>query len=69
LVEMIRSLPNVVNLTANHTENSLSVSLGNEQDTPSLVKALVEHGAGVRYVKPLETSLEEAYLELMEEAQ
>jgi ABC-2 type transport system ATP-binding protein len=69
LVEMIRSLPNVVNLTANHTENSLSVSLGNEQDTPSLVKALVEHGVGVRYVKPLETSLEEAYLELMEEAQ
>ena len=69
LVEMVRSLPNVVNLTANHAENSLSVSLGNEQDTPSLVKALVEHGAGVRYVKPLETSLEEAYLELMEEAQ
>jgi ABC-2 type transport system ATP-binding protein len=69
LVEMVRSLPNVVNLTANHAENSLSVSLGNEQDTPSLVKALVEHGVGVRYVKPLETSLEEAYLELMEEAQ
>jgi ABC-2 type transport system ATP-binding protein len=69
LVEMIRSLPTVVNLTANHAENSLSVSLGNEQDTPSLVKALVEQGAGVRYVKPLETSLEEAYLELMEEEQ
>ena len=69
LVKMVRSLHNVVNLTANHAENSLSVSLGNEQDTPSLVKALVEHGVGVRYVKPLETSLEEAYLELMEEAQ
>ena len=57
----------VVNLTANKDENLLSVSLGSEKDTPSLVRALVEYGVGVRYVKPLETSLEEAYLELMEE--
>ena len=69
LVELVRSLPTVVNLTASSEENSISVSLRDEQDTPSLVKALVEHGAGIRFVKPLETSLEEAYLELMEEEQ
>ena len=66
LVELVRRLPSVVNLTVNNEENSLSVSLGDEKDTPSLVRALVLHGAGVRFVKPLETSLEEAYLELME---
>jgi len=69
LVELVRSLSSVVNLTANGEENRISVSLRDEQDTPSLVKALVDHGAGIRYVKPLETSLEEAYLELMEEEQ
>ena len=69
LIELVRSLPTVVNLTASSEENSISVSLRDEQDTPSLVKALVEHGAGIRFVKPLETSLEEAYLELMEEEQ
>jgi len=69
MVELVRSLPSVVNLTANSGENNISVSLRDEQDTPSLVKALVEHGADLMYVKPLETSLEEAYLELMEEEQ
>jgi hypothetical protein len=59
----------VINLTANQNEKLISVSLGSEKDTPSLVKALVEYGVGVRYVKPLESSLEEAYLELMEEEQ
>lgn len=69
LIELVRNLSSVVNLTAHSDENSISVSLRDEQDTPSLVKALVEHGADVRYVKPLETSLEDAYLELMEEEQ
>lgn len=69
LVDMVKKLPSVVNLTANNDENLLSVSLGSEKDTPGLVRALVEYGVGVRYVKPLETSLEEAYLELMEEEQ
>jgi len=69
MVELVRSLPSVVNLTANNGENNISVSLRDEQDTPSLVKALVEHGADLMYVKPLETSLEDAYLELMEEEQ
>jgi len=69
LVNMVRGLSIVVNLTANESENSLSVSLRTEQDTPLLVRALVEYGAEVRYVKPLETSLEQAYLELMEEEQ
>ena len=69
LADMVKRLPSVVNLTADWDENLLSVSLGSEKDTPSLVRALVEYGVGVRYVKPLETSLEEAYLELMEEEQ
>jgi ABC-2 type transport system ATP-binding protein len=69
LLDMLNKLPSVVNLTANQDEKTLSVSLGSEKDTPSLVRALVEFGVGVRYVKPLETSLEEAYLELMEEEQ
>jgi ABC-2 type transport system ATP-binding protein len=69
LVDMVNKLPSVVNLTPNQDEKTLSVSLGSEKDTPSLVRALVEFGVGVRYVKPLETSLEEAYLELMEEEQ
>lgn len=69
LVDMVKMLPSVVNLTANKDEKHLSVSLGSEKDTPSLVRALVEYGVGVRYVKPIETSLEEAYLELMEEEQ
>jgi len=69
LIAMVRGLPMVVNITVNESENRISVSLGNELDTPRLVKALVEYGAEVRYVKPLETSLEDAYLELMEEEQ
>jgi hypothetical protein len=69
LVDMVKRLPSVVSLTANQDDNLLSVTLGSEMDTPSLVRALVEYGVGVRYVKPLETSLEEAYLELMEEEQ
>ena len=69
LIAMVRELPNVVNLTVEPSENRLSISLGAEQDIPVLVKALIEYGAEVRYVKPMETSLEEAYLELMEEEQ
>ncbi len=67
LVDVVKKLPFVVNLTANQDEKNLSVSLEYEKDTPNLVRALVEYGVGVRYVKPLETSLEEAYLELLEE--
>jgi ABC-2 type transport system ATP-binding protein len=67
LVSMVRDLPMVVNLTVEPSENRLFISLEAEQDTPGLVKALVEYGAEIRYVKPMETSLEEAYLELMEE--
>jgi len=69
LVEKLRGLSSVVNLTVNSDENSISVSLREENDTPTLVKTIVEQGAGIRYVKPLEMSLEEAYLELMEDQQ
>ena len=69
LVELVQGLPSVINLTAGSEENSISVSLRDERDTPGLVKALVENGASLRYVRPLETSLEDAYLELMEGGQ
>ncbi len=67
LVDAIRELESVVNLTVHNEDASLSISLRSENDTPALVKAIVELGVGIRYVKPLEMSLEEAYLELMEE--
>jgi ABC-2 type transport system ATP-binding protein len=69
LAEMIRGLQDVVSLTVDEPDNRVSVSLTDETVTPSVVRALVEYGAEIRYVKPLETSLEEAYLELMEEEQ
>ena len=69
LVAMVKELQSVVNLTADHSEKRLSISLANEKDTPGLVRALVEYGAEIQYIKPLETSLEAAYLELMEEEQ
>jgi ABC-2 type transport system ATP-binding protein len=67
LVEMLHNLPVVVNLMVSRDDLSFYVSVNNEQDIPLLVKALVEYGVGIRYVKPLEISLEDAYLELMEE--
>ncbi len=52
-------------LSAQSSDNTLSVSLRNETDTPDLVKLLVENGARVQSVRPVETSLENAYLELV----
>jgi ABC-2 type transport system ATP-binding protein len=67
LVEMLHDLPVVVSFIVSRDDLSFYVSVNNEQDIPLLVKALVEYGVGIRYVKPLEISLEDAYLELMEE--
>jgi ABC-2 type transport system ATP-binding protein len=53
-------------LSAQSNDNTLSVSLRNESDTPDLVKLLVDHGARIQSVSPVETSLEDAYLELVE---
>ncbi len=67
IIDTLRGLDSVVNLVIHHEDNSLSLSLKSENDTPTIVKTLVDQGAGILYVKPLETSLEEAYLELLEE--
>ena len=53
-------------LSSQSSGNTLSVSLRNESDTPDLVKLLVDHGARIQSVSPVETSLEDAYLELVE---
>lgn len=47
--------------------NSLVISLTNpDSNNPALVKRLVELGAKVRYVREMETSLEDLYLDMME---
>jgi len=48
-------------------EKEISISLRKEDDTPELVKFLVNAGIGIEYVNLVEISLEEAYLELLEE--
>ncbi len=52
-------------LSVQSSDDTISVSLRNESYTPDLVKLLVDHGARIQSVKPLETSLEDAYLELV----
>jgi len=47
--------------------NSLVISLTNpDSNNPALVKRLVDLGAKVRYVREMETSLEDLYLDMME---
>jgi ABC-2 type transport system ATP-binding protein len=67
IIDELKNLPNILNLTINELENSISFSLRDENDTPDLIRSLVLYGADILYVKPLETSLEDAYLELMED--
>ncbi|MBN1659024.1 MAG: ABC transporter ATP-binding protein, partial [Anaerolineae bacterium] len=63
-LDAVRALPFVENL---HVDDSrLTVALGDpEAENPALVRALVEAGADVRYVRELEHSLEEVYFSLM----
>ena len=49
-------------------EDTLTVGLDNpDQQNPLLIQTLVTAGAQIRYVEPLSHSLEEAYLELIDE--
>jgi ABC-2 type transport system ATP-binding protein len=60
-----RALPFVQDATA--SESILSVSLAHPDDqNPELVRALVAAGAHIRAVEPTSHSLEEVYLELVE---
>jgi len=62
----VQSLPFVKKVEAQ--DSSLSVHLDDpDTQNPPLVQALVAAGAPVRYVKPLDASLEDVYLELIEE--
>ena len=61
----VRALPFVKDVTA--AESNLSVSLEHPDDqNPALVRALVQAGADIRAVEPTSHSLEEVYLELVE---
>jgi ABC-2 type transport system ATP-binding protein len=64
-VETVRALPFVRDAAA--SESILSVSLEHPDDqNPALVRALVNAGADIRAVEPTSHSLEEVYLELVE---
>lgn len=66
-VDAVRALPFVENLQVDGTR--LTVALDSpEVQNPVLVRALVQAGADVRYVRELEHSLEEVYFSLMGEA-
>jgi ABC-2 type transport system ATP-binding protein len=65
-IETVRALPFVRNATA--SESLLSVSLEHPDDqNPTLVRSLVEAGADIRAVEPTTHSLEEVYLDLVEQ--
>jgi len=62
--EITRSLPFVKDVRV--TDDTLSVSMDNPDiDNPQLVDALVKAGAPIRYVRPIQASLEDVYLELV----
>jgi ABC-2 type transport system ATP-binding protein len=64
-IETVRVLPFVHN--AHAEDGVLSVSLDHPDDqNPALVQALVNAGAQIRAVEPISHSLEEVYLELVE---
>jgi ABC-2 type transport system ATP-binding protein len=65
-IESVRALPFVRDATA--SESTLSISLEHPDDqNPALVRSLVQAGAGIRAVEPTSHSLEEVYLELVEQ--
>jgi ABC-2 type transport system ATP-binding protein len=64
-VNVIQSLSFVRSVTAQ--ESTLSISLDDpDNQNPQLVEALVHAGAQIRTVEPISHSLEEVYLELVE---
>ncbi len=66
LLPAVRALPFVSEARAEG--DALDVTLASpEDDNTALVRALVGAGAAVRYVQPRQHSLEEVYLELVEQ--
>jgi ABC-2 type transport system ATP-binding protein len=64
-IEIVRTLSFVHE--ANAEENTLFVRLDHPDDqNPELVRTLVNAGAQIRAVEPISHSLEEVYLELVE---
>jgi ABC-2 type transport system ATP-binding protein len=67
-VDAVRALPFVRDVTA--LDGTLTVSLDDpDAQNPSLVQALVVAGAPIRYIERRNASLEEVYLQLIEEDQ
>ncbi|MBK9715514.1 MAG: ABC transporter ATP-binding protein [Kouleothrix sp.] len=65
---MIRQLPFVHDVAVH--DGSLEVSLDDpDAQNPALIQALVAAGAGIRYVEPIEHSLEDVYMELVQTAE
>jgi ABC-2 type transport system ATP-binding protein len=65
-VAPVRALPFVHDVAVK--ESNLMVKLDDpDNQNPQLVQALVSAGAPIRYIEPMAASLEEVYLELMEE--
>ncbi len=63
-VDAARSLPFVQDVVAQN--GTLAVHLDNpDEQNPTLVQALVEAGARIRYVEPIAHSLEDVYLQLV----
>lgn len=66
-IETVRALSFVRDVAA--SESTLSVSLERpDEQNPALVRSLVQSGADIRAVEPTTHSLEEVYLELVEQA-
>ncbi|MCG8348249.1 MAG: ABC transporter ATP-binding protein [Chloroflexales bacterium] len=60
----VRTLPFVHNVTTH--DSTLSITLDDpDAYNPILIQALVQAGAAIRYVEPMQHSLEEVYLELV----
>jgi ABC-2 type transport system ATP-binding protein len=66
LLPMVEKLPGVMEVQA--VDNKLVVRVADpEQDNPAIVNALVSAGAGIQFVGEMRHSLEDVYLQLIEE--
>jgi ABC-2 type transport system ATP-binding protein len=63
-LEAVRSLPFVQRASARHDSLSITLDKPDEQN-PRLIQVLSGAGAAIRYVEPMQHSLEDVYLELI----
>jgi ABC-2 type transport system ATP-binding protein len=67
-VDMAKALPFVQDVSTNN--GTLLVRMPDpDADNPALIAALVEAGAPIRYVEPMRHSLQDVYLQLIEETE